>query len=105
MVVVILPDLVKPANYGEAMSISTHGAIRGDWGGRVLKDYRQVPGDPLRCSETEVVKGQRQWGNHNLLFCRMRESERLIVAEKRGNARGAKEPYFSHVSNEVGSTA
>ena len=97
LVVDNLPDVVKPVTYGEVMSISTHRAIRGEWGGRASKDCRQVPGDPLRCSEAKVVKGQRQWGNHNLLICRMRKSERPIVAEKRGNSRGAKGPYFSHV--------
>ena len=93
-----LPDVVKPATYGEVMSRSTHRATRGDWGGRASKDCRQVPGYPPRCSETKVVNGQSQWGNHNLLFCRMRKSERLIVAEKRGNSCGAKEPYFSRVA-------
>lgn len=105
VVVVIHPDLVKPANYGEEMSISTHSATRGDRGGRVLKDYRQVPGDPYRCIETEVVEVQSHWGNNNPLNCRLRESERPIVAEKRGNACGAKGPYFSRVSNEERRTA
>ena len=96
--VVNLPDVVKPVTYGEVMSTCTHRATRGDWGGRASKDCRQVPGDPLRCSEAKVVNEQRQWGNHNPLLCRMRKSERFIVAEKRGNSRGAKEPYFSHVT-------
>ena len=100
LVVVNQPNLVKPANHGEAMSISTHGATRGDWGGRALKDYRQVPGGPHRCDEIEVVELQSQWGNYNSLTCRLRESERPIVAKKRGNARGAKGPYFSRVPNE-----
>jgi len=105
LVVVIHPDLVKPVNYGEAMSTSTHGTTRGDWGGRVLKDYRQVPGDPYRCSKTEVVYLQSHWGNNNPLICRMRESERPIVAKKRGNACGAKGPYFSRDSNDERRTA
>lgn len=105
VVVVNQPDLVKPVNYGEVMSESTHSTIRGDWGGRVLKDYRQVPGDPRRCARIEVVKAQSQMGNHNHLSCRMRESERPIVARKRGNACGAKGPYFSCVSNEERRTA
>jgi hypothetical protein len=100
LVVVNLPELVKPANYGEAMSTCTHSAARGDRGGRVLKDYRQVPGDPHRCSKTEVVDLQSHWGINNPLNFRLRESERPIVAKKRGNARGAKGPYFSRVSNE-----
>jgi hypothetical protein len=105
LVVVNQPDLVKPVTHGEEMSASTHRATRGDWGGRESKDCRYVPGDPLRCIETEVVKVQSHWGNNNPMNCRMRESERPIVAKKRGNACGAKGPYFSRVSNEVGRTA
>lgn len=41
---------------------------------------------------------QRRWGIHNPPIGRGRESERSIVAVKRGNARGAKGPCFSHVS-------
>lgn len=105
LVVVNQPDLVKPVTYGEEMSASTHRATRGDWGGRESKDCRYVPGDPLRCIETEVVKVQSHWGNNNSMNCRMRESERPIVAKKRGNACGAKGPYFSCVSNEERRTA
>jgi hypothetical protein len=43
---------------------------------------------------------QREWGIHNPRIGRGRESERPIVALKRGNARGAKGPYFSHVAVE-----
>jgi len=35
----------------------------------------------------------------------MKKSERLVVAKKRGNARGAKGPYFSHVTNNIRSSA
>jgi hypothetical protein len=103
--VVNLPDVGKPVIYGEVMSASSHRTNRGDWGGRVSKDCRQVPGDPFRCSQTEVVKLQRQWGNHNPLTCRDRESERPILAKKRGNACGAKGPYFSCVSTKERSSA
>ncbi len=43
---------------------------------------------------------QRGRGNHNPLRVRSRESERLIVVRKWGNAHGAKEPYFSCVFNK-----
>jgi RNA-directed DNA polymerase len=41
-------------------------------------------------------KGQRRQGIHNLPCGYGRESERPIVARKRGNARGAKGPHYSH---------
>ena len=42
------------------------------------------------------VHGRR--GRHNAAAGHGRESDRLIVARKRGNARGAKEPEHEHVS-------
>jgi hypothetical protein len=44
-----------------------------------------------------ACSGQRLWGIHNPCGVCSRASERLIVAGKRGNARGAKGPYFSRV--------
>jgi hypothetical protein len=44
---------------------------------------------------------QHQAGKHNWLSGPDRESERPIVAEKRGNARGAKGPYWKHASIEM----
>lgn len=41
---------------------------------------------------------QRRRGRHNPVRGRGRESDRLIVARKRDNARGAKEPEHEHVS-------
>lgn len=43
---------------------------------------------------------KRQWtrGIHNPRACRGRESEGLVVAGKRGNARGAKEPCCKHAN-------
>jgi hypothetical protein len=46
--------------------------------------------------------GQRRWGIHNPYDGGSRESEQPIAAEKRGNARGAKGLYFSHVYTKVG---
>jgi len=109
------------------MSRCTHRATRGDWGGRVLKDRsgtwetrrgvaNRARGEACAlwlgvaaCGETSVSDcarvphvepsggRQRRRGKHNPSGGCGRESERPIVAKKRGNARGAKGPYFSHV--------
>ena len=42
--------------------------------------------------------GQPSGGKHNLSGCSGRESEGLIVALKRGNSRGAKEPCCKHAN-------
>ena len=47
-----------------------------------------------------LPKEEGRQGINNLLVPYGRESERPIVAGKRGNARGAKGPYFSRVSTE-----
>jgi hypothetical protein len=98
LLAVNLPEMLKPATNEEATSMSTRWAIRGDWRERVSKDWRQVPGEPPRCivGELSAVQGDR--GINNLVFCRRRKSERPIVAEKRGNARGAKRLHVSHAS-------
>jgi hypothetical protein len=102
LLAVNLPEVMKPATSEEATSMSTHWAIRGAWRERVPKDWQQVPGEPPRCTVGEVklqlfaVQGGR--GINNPVFCRRRKSERPIVAEKRGNARGAKGLYVSRAS-------
>lgn len=125
-----LPKKAKSATGREATSESSCRATRGDRGGRVLKDRQgtwetrrgtsaQARGERVAlwlgiaaCGETGVSgsaqaphlepSGRRQrWrGIHNPLSGRGRESERLIIARKRGNARGAKGPHFSHVTIE-----
>ena len=129
-VVTTLPEMAKSVTGGEATSKSTRRATRGDWGGRVPKDRRGTwetrrgATAPVRgercalgsgvaaCGETGVSGSaraphpepsgwlQRRRGRHNPLGGRGRESERPIVAAKRGNARGAKGPHFSHVAIE-----
>ena len=98
LLAVNLPEVLKPATNEEATSMSTHWAIRGDWRERVSKDWQQVPGEPPRCIVGEVSAVQGDRGINNLVFCRRRKSERPIVAEKRGNARGAKRLHVSHAS-------
>ena len=51
-------------------------------------------------SERVSLKGKRWRGINNSLSVYGRNSERLIVAWKRSNFRGAKEPHFSHVNTE-----
>ena len=123
-----LPEMLKPATYGEARSECTRRVTRGGWGLRVPKERPRSLGGPVRGSGQERaakagalwsrvaacggrdVSGsapapqlepacpeQRRWGIHNPPGVRSRESERPIRAEKRGNARGAKGPYFSRV--------
>lgn len=124
-----LPEMPKPATYGEVRSECTRRVTRGGWGLRVPKERPRSLGGPMRgrgqeraakavalwsrvaaCGGRDVsgrapapqpepaCPGQRRWGIHNPLGVRSRESERPIRAEKRGNARGAKGPYFSRVS-------
>jgi len=45
---------------------------------------------------------RRPWGIHNLRGGGSRESEQPTVARKRGNARGARGLYFSHVDTKEG---
>jgi hypothetical protein len=93
-----LPDMLKPITCEEVTNKSTHGIIRGDWRGRVSKDWQWDPGRPARCIKREVSEIQKYIGINNYVTCRKRESERSIVAMRRGNSRVAKGPYFSHVS-------
>ncbi len=92
------PKMLKPITHEEETNISTHGIIRGGWRERMSKDWQRGPGRPARCIKREVSEIQKYMGINNHVTCRKRESERSIVTMKRGNARGAKGPYFSHVS-------
>ena len=118
---------VKSDTSGVAMSRRTHWAIRGGWGGHVPTDRAETwetrggksvrraaikrcamapssrvrrKGRKRKCESTALeVRGRRQRvrGIHNPERGYSRESDRPIVAMKRGNARGAKGPSFSHV--------
>jgi hypothetical protein len=126
-VVTNLQTEVKSDTSGEEMSASTRWATRGGWGGRVptdragtwdtrlsesvrregIKRCARVPmsrvrrkGRKRKCASTaQEARGRRQRdrGIHNPGRGSSRESDRPIVALKRGNARGAKGPSFSHV--------
>lgn len=122
-----LQTKAKSDTSGVAMSANTHWATRGDWGGRVPTDRAETwetrCGESDRregrkrcamasssrvrrkerkrqCAGTTLEahgRRQRGRGNHNPGCGCSRESDRPTVALKRGNARGAKGPSFSHV--------
>lgn len=98
LMMVRLPDMLKPITRKEETDKSTYEIIRGGWRGRVLKDWQWDPGRPARCIKRKVSEIQKCMGTNNHVTCRKRESERSIVAEKWSNSHGAKGPYFSHVS-------
>ena len=81
-----LPEMVKPAPIVKRRAhaaIGLSGVIED--GGR--RQISQEPGRPI------IVSGksrQAAWGINNPASCDDWESDRLIVAMKRGNARGAK---------------
>jgi hypothetical protein len=98
MMVVRLPNVMKPATDREEMSIRICQAIRGGWRRRVLKEERGIPGDPFQCWNKGYLFEQGAMGINNRCVCWQRESERSILALKRSNVRGAKGPYFNCVS-------
>jgi len=59
---------------------------------------RQSRGGSWETRRGASLPTQRRVGIHNGMPGRGRESDRPIVAKKRGNARGAKGPDFTHVS-------
>ena len=82
------PTRMKPGKTGgEATGIGSHGTFRGGWGQRAWKDQPRSLGGPAGWSESDNAPEEditAAWPG--------RESERPIVAKKRGNARGAKGP-------------
>ena len=68
----MLPELLKPAAVGEETFVCSRRAPRGDWRWRVRTGKSRNLRDP------------------NRLHGRVRESDVPIVAEKQGNACGAK---------------
>ncbi len=100
-----LPNRLKPANNEEVMSKSTHCASRGDWRKRTSKDWLETPGCPLRRNPSRVMDRHKLMETNNRECSRGWESERPIVAKKRGNACGAKGLYHCHVSVKERRTA
>ena len=81
--VAMLPERLKPAAIGEATFVCSRWAPRGDWRWRVRTEKSRNLRDPDR------------------LHDRVRESDVLIVAKKRGNACGAKGDDCRYVEVEV----
>jgi len=100
-----LPKVVKPAIVGEATNTSIRRDARGDWGERATTEHARYPGEPLRSPVSAVGTGRGTQGSHNLRTPRRRQSDGLIVAMKRGNSRGAKEPGLRCVSTAKGGAA
>ena len=98
-------NVVKPAIVGEATNASIRRDARGDWGERATTEHARYPGEPLRSLVSAVGTGQGTQGSHNLRIPRRRQSDRLIVAMKRGNSRGAKGPGLRCVSTAKGGAA
>ncbi len=94
-----LPEVVKPETDWEETSGCTNRARRGSQGRRVPKDSSRNRGEPVGCSEgTRFPESNRDWESITSPGPGGK-SEGLIVAKKRGNARGAKEPC--HGNEEI----
>lgn len=100
-----LPEMVKPAIVGEAADKSTRQAARGDWRERASKEHIRYPGDPSRSEAPAVGAELDPWGSHNPRSPRRWESERFVVAWKRGNSCGAKGPFRRRVFTRKGGSA
>ncbi len=100
-----LPKRAKPAIGGEATDTSIRRAVRGDWRERATTEHTWYPGEPLRSPVSAVEAGRGARGRHNPRIPRRRQSDRLIVALKRGNARRAKGPDRRRVSTVKGGAA
>lgn len=100
-----LPGMVKPAMERRTTCHRSFWIDRGGWGERALKDHRHVLGDlPQTTFQTNmnVYNGERE---SITVYQLWQKSERPVVAEKRGNACGAKGPSFSHVFIKIRRTA
>jgi hypothetical protein len=86
--------MMKPDIGGEAMS--KHSPDLPGWLGTARRDRSvEEPGRPGRVGERKLeptARGKLITGGADP----GRESERPVVVKKRGNARGAKGPYWKH---------
>ncbi|MCP4682047.1 MAG: hypothetical protein GY864_06925 [Desulfobacterales bacterium] len=96
-----LPEMLKPDTCWEATGTCTCRAPRGGWEERAQTDTSRNLGDPLRLGH----RAGGPSGIHNREACRGWESERPIVARKRGNACGAKGPCLEHAESDERSAA
>ena len=85
-----LPEKRKPAIRREETFASNVGTLRGERGQRAGKVRLGRLGEPGRRLRAE---GDKERGEDKSCAPAVGESERPIVARKRGNARGAKGPW------------
>ena len=71
-------------------------ALVGPVGVRGVGACQKNPKLPGRPAQALAARQERTMGMHNHRTCLGRESEGPIVAKKRDNARGAKEPCCMH---------
>ncbi len=85
-----LPEMVKPASAAKQRTNAAVGTSRGGMRERMQKDCQQR-------RETRSNGGpvpQVSLGINNQAETLERESDGFVVAEKRSNVRGAKEPWL-----------
>lgn len=100
-----LPKMVKSDIHDEVTCACNREDDRGGWGERALKVQRQVPGDLSWITYlTNLIVNNGEWESITI-YQPWQKSDRPVVAEKWGNAHGAKGPSFSHVSNKIRRTA
>jgi len=100
-----LPMMVKSATVGCITYSVSCWIDRGGWGERALKEQRHVPGD-LSWTTSLINMSVYNGGWESITtYQPWQKSDRPIVAEKRGNACGAKGPSFSRVSIKIRRTA
>ena len=85
-----LSDVPKPEIRREEMFASSGGDLRGEWGQRAGKVGLGRLGDP--CLRSREERGEACVESIRRVL-ETGESERPIVAVKRGNARGANGPW------------
>jgi hypothetical protein len=82
---------------GEVTGMCTRRALRGGRGQRVPRERSRNLGDPACWG----VDQKARLGMHNQLVLHGRKSEGVVVAGKRGNARGAKDPCWQYAESET----
>src|SRR5919108_4866093 len=97
-----LPEGLKPAIQCEETFASNAGALRGERGQRAGKVELGRLGDPCR-----QLREERSEMHSESISCALTvwESERPVVAKRRGNARGAKGPWLGRADSEGESAA
>jgi hypothetical protein len=96
-----LPEMVKSATVECITCHVFYWIDRGGWGERALKEQRQVPGDLSWIANQEDLSANNGDWESITVDQPWQKSDRPIVAEKWGNAHGAKGLSFSHVSNKI----